>query len=48
MLRKLQHLYAVDLLCDPELQSFYGQLGMAPASGMRIRRYGRAAEVPSE
>ncbi|MBV9354372.1 MAG: GNAT family N-acetyltransferase [Chloroflexi bacterium] len=43
MLLKLQHLYAVDLLCDPELQSFYGKLGMVRASGMCIRRYERTS-----
>jgi ribosomal protein S18 acetylase RimI-like enzyme len=48
MLLKLQHLYAVDLLCNPELQSFYGKLGMVPASGMCIRRYDRASEIPIE
>jgi ribosomal protein S18 acetylase RimI-like enzyme len=45
MLLKLQHLYAVDLLCNPELQSFYRNLGMTPASGMRIRHYGLTSDV---
>ena len=39
MLERLSDLYAVDLLCDPELQSFYGGLGMRQAHGMMIRKY---------
>ena len=39
MLAKLSHLYAIDLLCDPELQPFYAKLGMRPAHGMLIRHY---------
>jgi ribosomal protein S18 acetylase RimI-like enzyme len=38
MLAKLRHLYAVDLLCDPELQSFYARFGMTTSAGMGIRR----------
>ena len=37
MLATLRDLYMVDLLCDPELQPFYQQLGMSPATGMLIR-----------
>ena len=32
-------LYAVDLMCDPEVQPFYESLGMHPAVGMRMRNY---------
>jgi ribosomal protein S18 acetylase RimI-like enzyme len=39
MLTRLGHLYMVDLLCDPELQPFYGRLGMRPATGMLHRNY---------
>ena len=39
MLERLSDLYAVDLLCDPELQSFYEGLGMRQAHGMMIRKY---------
>ena len=39
MLARLSKLYMVDLLCDPELQSFYTQFGMKPASGMLLRNY---------
>ena len=39
MLSILRDHYMVDLLCDPELQSFYDQLGMHPATGMMIRNY---------
>lgn len=43
MLERLSDLYAVDLLCDPELQSFYAGLGMRQAYGMMIRNYDRQA-----
>ena len=43
MLERLSDLYAVDLLCDPELQSFYEGLGMRRAYGMMIRNYDRQA-----
>lgn len=39
MLRQLQHLYAIDLLCDSELQAFYAKVGMRPAAGMMLRNY---------
>lgn len=41
LLLRLRHLYAVDLLCDPELQPFYARLGMHPVSGMLLRNYDR-------
>lgn len=41
VLQRLSHLYAVDLLCDPELQPYYARLGMRPATGMLLRNYGR-------
>lgn len=37
MLAKLGGLYAVDLLCDRELQAFYAACGMSPATGMMLR-----------
>ena len=39
MLEKLNHIYAIDLMCDHELQGFYQKLGMTPAVGMVIRNY---------
>jgi ribosomal protein S18 acetylase RimI-like enzyme len=39
MLKNLEGYYMIDLLCDPELQSFYEKLGMQKASGMNIRNY---------
>ena len=39
MLEQLDDLYAVDLMCDPGLQSFYASLGMRPAAGMMVRNY---------
>lgn len=41
LLKKLDHLYMIDLLCDAELQPFYAKLGMRPASGMMVRNYAR-------
>jgi ribosomal protein S18 acetylase RimI-like enzyme len=43
MLDKLGHLYAVDLLCDADVQPFYARLGMRPATGMMVRHYDRQA-----
>ncbi|HQP09506.1 MAG TPA: GNAT family N-acetyltransferase [Anaerolineaceae bacterium] len=41
MLAKLDHLYMVDLLCDPDVQPFYESLGMQRATGMALRNYDR-------
>jgi ribosomal protein S18 acetylase RimI-like enzyme len=41
MIATLRSRYMVDLLCDPELQPFYEQLGMRRAAGMLIRNYDR-------
>ena len=41
MLEKLVGLYAVDLLCEQELQPFYARFGMQAASGMMLRDYER-------
>lgn len=41
LLEKLRGLYAIDLICDPELQPFYGRFGMKPYTGMVLRNYGR-------
>lgn len=43
LLAQLEGLYAVDLLCDAEVQPFYARLGMQPAQGMMLRRYDRQA-----
>ena len=39
MLQRLEHLYTVDLLCDPEVVPFYARLGLQPAGGMVLRNY---------
>jgi GNAT superfamily N-acetyltransferase len=41
MLARLDNLYTVDLICDPELQAFYRPLGMTPFTGMIKRNYAR-------
>ena len=37
MLDRLADIPNIDLLCDPDLTSFYERFGMAPATGMMIR-----------
>ena len=39
MLKRLDKLYMIDLLCDEGLQPFYSALGMKPANGMMMRNY---------
>ena len=39
MLGRLRDFYAIDLLCDKELQPYYKRFGMHPANGMVIRNY---------
>jgi ribosomal protein S18 acetylase RimI-like enzyme len=43
VLEQLGDLYMVDLLCDPDLESFYARFGMQPAFGMIIRNYDNQA-----
>ena len=45
LLRELDHLYAVDVVCDPEVVPFYERLGMEPANAMVVRRPERIARV---
>ncbi len=37
MLERLEHLYAVDLVCDPALVPFYRRLGMQTGTSMMLR-----------
>jgi hypothetical protein len=41
MLEQLRDYYAVDLLCDEDLQPYYEQMGMRRATGMFLRNYDR-------
>lgn len=41
LLERLQNLYMIDLICDPDVQPFYARLGMQPAAGMIVRNYAR-------
>ena len=43
LLDRLRSLYAVDLMCDPDVQPFYERLGMRRATGMMVRHYDRQA-----
>ncbi|MEK7661993.1 MAG: GNAT family N-acetyltransferase [Patescibacteria group bacterium] len=39
MLEMLKGYYMIDLLCDPELQPFYENIGLKKATGMMRRNY---------
>jgi ribosomal protein S18 acetylase RimI-like enzyme len=39
MLKKLDGLYMIDLLCDKELEPFYQKLGMQPGFAVMIRNF---------
>ena len=41
MLAKIDHLYMVDICCDPDVQGFYEQFGMTRSGGMMIRNFDR-------
>jgi len=43
MLKKLKHLYMVDLLCDTSVQPYYAKFGMKNATGMMLRNYKQQA-----
>jgi len=45
MLEILKDYYMVDLLCDPELQPFYENVGMSKATGMMRRNYYKQSGV---
>ena len=38
-LERYADLYMVDLLCDTDLQPFYGRFGLKPATAVAIRRF---------
>ena len=46
LLQRLDDLYMVDLLCDPELQPFYEGLGMTRGQGMLLRNYDHQSGRP--
>ena len=39
MMEKLKTLYAIDLICDEDVQGFYEKLGFSERRGMTIRNY---------
>lgn len=47
LLKELDGLYMVDLICDPDKQSFYERFGLKRAPGMIIRNYERQPGNPS-
>ncbi len=48
ILKRLEHLYMVDLLCDAPLQAYYARFGMRPATGVLIRRQERVPTTASD
>ena len=40
IMAKLETLYAIDLICDEDVQGFYQRLGFSARRGMTIRNYG--------
>ena len=36
---QLQNYYSIDLVCDPELETYYAKLGMIPLVGMSMRNH---------
>jgi ribosomal protein S18 acetylase RimI-like enzyme len=45
MLKKLDRLYMVDLICDERVRSFYERFGMKSSCGMCIRRFDRQSGI---
>jgi ribosomal protein S18 acetylase RimI-like enzyme len=45
MLEILKDFYMVDLLCDPDMQSFYENVGMNKATGMMRRNYDKQSGI---
>ena len=41
MLKRLENYYAIDLMCDADLQPFYERLGLRRSMGMVKRNYAR-------
>ena len=46
LMARLQHLYMLDLVCDPDVQPFYARFGMRPCSAMVIRNFDRQSCEP--
>ena len=46
LLNQLGHLYMIDLVCDPALQTYYERFGMRPVVGMIHRNYDRQSGEP--
>ena len=46
LLGRLDGLYMIDLVCDPDLQPFYEKFDFRPYSAMTIRRFDRQSGKP--
>ena len=47
MVARLHDLYAIDLVCDPDVEPFYEKLGFQRVGGMCVRNYDRQAGAPT-
>lgn len=43
MVARLRELYAIDLVCDPDVEPFYEKLGFRKVTGMCLRNFDRQA-----
>ena len=48
VMAKLENLYAIDLICDEDVQGFYQRLGFSARRGMTIRNYGWRGSGPRQ
>jgi predicted N-acetyltransferase YhbS len=46
LLKRLDGIYMIDLLCNPDLQPFYSEFGMRAMSGMAVRNYAAQGGEP--
>lgn len=45
-LSQVSHIYAIDLVCDPDVQPFYKKCGLTPYHSMVARRQDRIPQIP--
>ncbi|NNF62891.1 MAG: GNAT family N-acetyltransferase [Acidimicrobiia bacterium] len=45
VLSSIGDVYAIDLLCDADMEGFYRHLGLTPSFGMSLRNYDRQSGV---
>jgi ribosomal protein S18 acetylase RimI-like enzyme len=47
MVARLSDFYAIDLVCDPDVEPFYELLGFRKVGGLCLRNYDRQSGVPA-